>query len=158
MPPDTQPHHRRSIRLKGYDYSQAGAYYVTILTYQRDRFLGEIVNHEMHLNLFGKIVLQTWNNLPRHYPHLKLGAFVIMPDHVHGILILDDNPQCTERHGIPEIVRALKTFSARRINRLCGSEGIPVWQRNYYEHIIRNDKDMERIVRYIETNPLRWDK
>ncbi len=136
----------------------------------------------------GKLPFDAWMDLPNHYHHAELGAFVIMPNHVHGIILLNDDrrggspisggtflpdesragvkplpPSQTRpynpikpRHGLSEIVRAFKSFSARRINYLRKSEGIPVWQRNYYEHIIRNEPEMDRISRYIESNPLRW--
>jgi hypothetical protein len=85
---DPEKHHRRSIRLKGYDYIQAGAYYVTICTWQRELLFGEVVEGRVHLNRMGVIVLRAWRDLPRHYPHLELGEFCVMPDHVHGIMVL----------------------------------------------------------------------
>ena len=185
---DPKIHHRRSIRLQGYDYSQAGAYFVTIVAWQREMLFGEIMDGQMILNRHGQIVLDAWIDLPNHYRHAELGAFVIMPNHVHGIVVLVDegrggssikgrtvlpndsiagtepspnkqtrpyvNPK--PRHGLSEIIRAFKSFSARRINSLRHAEGIPVWQRNYYEHIIRNEPEMDRITRYIESNPLQW--
>lgn len=186
---DPQKHHRRSIRLKGYDYSSAGAYFVTIVTWQRECLLGDVVNGTMNLNRQGHIVHDAWFDLKNHYRHVELGEFVIMPNHVHGIIILVDDsrggssvsgetnlPDITPagmdnllinqtrpyvkpkpRHGLPEIIRAFKSFSAKRINRLRRMDGIPVWQRNYYEHIIRNEREMDNITRYIETNPLRWN-
>jgi len=184
---DPKIHHRHSIRLQGYDYSQASAYFVTIVTWQRESLFGEIVDGEMVLNRYGQIVRDAWFDLRNHYRRVDLGAFVVMPNHAHGIIVLTDDrkggslilggtilpdesragiePAPTEqtrpyvtvrRHSLPEIVRAFKSFSARRINRLRRTEGIPVWQRNYYEHIIRNEQEMDRITRYIESNPLRW--
>ncbi len=191
---DPQKHHRRSIRLRGYDYSQAGAYFVTIVAWQREMLFGEIVDGEMVLNRYGQIVLNAWMDLPNHYHHAELGAFVIMPNHVHGIVVLNDDGVVSDdgrggssitggtispdetnagrttpltekirpyepikpRHGLSEIVRAFKSFSARRINVLRHTEGIPVWQRNYYEHIIRNETEMDRITRYIEFNSSAW--
>lgn len=197
-------HHRRSIRLKGYDYSQAGAYFVTIVAWQRECLFGDVVDGEMQLNRNGHIVCDAWFDLKNHYRHVELGAFVIMPNHAHGIIILIDDRRggssmpggvvlpdgrggssisgttilpdeehmgrmplpkgethpynkSKPRHGLPEIVRAFKSFSARRINRLRRTDGIPVWQRNYYEHIIRNEREMDRISRYIESNPSRWN-
>jgi len=186
---DPQKHHRRSIRLKGYDYSQAGAYFVTMVTWQREMLFGEIVDGVMTLNRYSVIVRDAWFDLKNHYRHVELGEFVIMPNHVHGIIVLTDDgrggsstsggmnlPDITSagmdnlpihqtrpyvkpkpRHGLPEIIRAFKSFSAKRINRLRRTDGIPVWQRNYYEHIIRNEREMDNITKYIETNPLRWD-
>ncbi len=183
---DPKIHHRRSIRLKGYDYTQAGAYFVTIVTQGREALFGEVVNGEMRLNRYGEIVQAAWFDLPRHYRHVELGAFVVMPNHVHGIIILNGTgrggsvpgqpsvaagmksgtasvPEKTKtrpyskQHGLPEIVRAFKSFSARRVNVLRRMEGTPVWQRNYYEHIIRNQQDLELTWLYIESNPAQWD-
>jgi putative transposase len=192
---DPKIHHRRSIRLQGYDYSQAGAYFVTIIAWQREMLFGEVVDGTMNLNRHGLIVRDAWFDLPNHYPHAELGVFVIMPNHVHGIVVfVDDGAEPLHngrggsfisggtnlsdeshagiesvpnnqtrpyvkhkpRHGLSEIVRAFKSFSARRINRLRKTDGIPVWQRNYYERIIRNEPEMDRISRYIESNPTRW--
>lgn len=188
---------RRSIRLKGYDYSSAGAYFVTIVAWRREMLFGDVVDGEMRLNRNGHIVRDAWFDLRNHYRHVELGAFVIMPNHVHGIIVLvgdggeilpngrggsfisggtnlpdkshagfDSVPnnqtrpyvKPKPRHGLPEIVRAFKSFSARRINRLRRTDGIPVWQRNYYEHIIRNEREWENIHRYIESNPSMWEE
>ncbi len=178
-------HHRHSIRLRGYDYSQCGVYFVTIVAFQRECLFGDIVDGEMVLNPCGQTVTHAWFDLPRHYRHVELGAFVVMPNHVHGMIILngrggspsgDDTlhgvattdqaafsgnsktrPYKTvQRHALPEIIRAFKSFSARRINLFRHTTGIPVWQRNYYEHIIRNEREMDHIRRYLESNPIRW--
>ena len=167
---DPKIHHRHSIRLPGYDYSRAGAYYVTIVTQGRESLFGEVVNGAIALNRFGQIVEHAWYDLPNHYPHVELDAFCIMPNHVHGIIVLNDDyvgaglrpapTGCTstKRHPLSEIVRAFKSFSARRINSLRNTQGIPVWQRNYYEHIIRNNDDYLSKSNYILTNPLNWEK
>jgi putative transposase len=185
---------RKSIRLKHYDYSQAGAYFVTVCTHERQCLFGEIQNGNMRLNQFGQIVADCWLNLPHHYSHIELHDYVVMPNHFHGIVVIVDtvgagfvragfkparteslefarkepamvgvglkpaptNPTPTGRHGLPEIVRALKTFSARRINEYRNTPGISVWQRNYYEHIIRNEAAYLKIANYIQTNPQRW--
>jgi putative transposase len=146
-------HHRRSIRLKGYDYTLPGAYFVTIDAWQDEHLFGEVVDGDMQLNQFGRVVLHAWNDLPNHYPNVTLDAFCIMPNHIHGIIVLVD---ARTRHGLPEIVRALKSFSARRINHLRGTPGIPVWQRNFYEHILRNDDELAKARSYIINNPLKW--
>lgn len=194
---DPKKHHRRSIRLKGYDYSQAGAYFVTICAKDRQCLFGEIQQGEMYLNDLGKIVYDAWHDLPNHYLHMELDAFVIMPNHIHGIIALSDMPMVAgntgdvmgdvgaglkpaptaptaptatttiKRQPLSEIVRALKTFSSRRINeyrnKMIGDEtqpyrGVPVWQRNYYEHIIREDDSLNRIRQYIVDNPKNWNK
>ncbi|WP_103669502.1 transposase [Pseudanabaena sp. BC1403] len=238
---DREKHHRRSIRLKGYDYSSVGSYFITICTFQRECLFGTISDGEMQLNQYGKIVYTHWQNLPKYHPRLELDEFVIMPNHVHGILFLIDNNDisldhdnsvgagladnfilenqnpfpkpaptngltdnsalnnkdlydtvgagladnfvlnagsiCKTRpytisipaktaptknfatennHGIPEIIRGFKTFSARHINQIRHTSGIPVWQRNYHEHIIRDETSLQKIRQYIQTNPNLW--
>ena len=165
---DPTKHHRRSIRLKGYDYTSPGGYFITVVTYQRECLFGEIVNGEMRLNEIGKFVEYAWNDLPNHYPNIELGTFCIMPNHVHGIIVIKENnvyivgaglrPAPTthpiKQRGLPEIVRAFKSFSSRHVNEYLKSPGVPLWQRNYYEHIIRNDDEWNNIHLYIETTPL----
>jgi putative transposase len=167
---DPKIHHRRSIRLRGYDYSQAGAYFVTIVAWQREMLFGEIVNREppnggdVILNDFGKIVSEKWIWLETQYEYVELGAWVVMPNHFHGILIIHDNdrggsrpaPTPTKRKPLGELIGAFKTISTKHINLLRDTEGQIVWQRNYYERIIRNESEMDRIARYIESNPTRW--
>jgi putative transposase len=165
---------RKNIRLKEYDYSQPGAYFVTIVTHGRECLFGAIHDNEMILNQFGQTVRHAWMDLPKHYKQLELGAFCIMPNHVHGIINLNDNIVVNGQHGwqknlayplrpIPtrvplfEVMRALKSFSAKHINTKRNMVGKPVWQRNYYEHIIRNEDDYKRIQNYIETNPANWN-
>ena len=161
-------HHRHSIRLPGYDYSQAGAYFVTICTAGREYMFGEIIDGKVVPNDAGEIVKSVWNELPNHYPHVELDQFVIMPNHFHGIIVLLNTtinvvgaglkpaPTVIKRHGLPEIIRGFKTFSARRINEINKSSGSKLWQRNYYEHIIRNGYELDRIRHYIFNNPQRW--
>jgi putative transposase len=257
-------HHRRSIRLPNYDYSREGAYFITICTHHRDPLFGEIVHGEMQLSNLGKIARWHWQNLIKHYSYLQLDEFIIMPDHLHGILILDGtgcgaidgrsspvvgaglcdmsrgidrlsskpaptggyvgnpessddaifdkpaptggcvgnpessddaifdkpvptggyvgnpessddaifdkpaptggyvgNPESSDvgtlfagqRKGIPEIIRGYKTFSARQINRARRGAKIPVWQRNYYERIIRDERELHNVRQYIINNP-----
>jgi putative transposase len=184
---DPQIHHRRSIRLKGYDYSQPGGYFVTIVTQNRECLFGDVVDGEMVSNELGKMVLFTWNDLPNHNQHIILDEFVIMPNHFHGIIFINagagsniagagldivgvdlnvdvgagSEPAPTmnkmkKRHGLPEIVRQFKTFSARRINKNRGTSGAPVWQRNYWEQIIRNEKSLNNFRQYIIQNPSNW--
>lgn len=145
---DSQKYHRRSIRLKEYDYSQPGGYFVTIVTYQRDCLFGEIIGSEMQLNDFGCIVDECWRAIPDHFPNVELGAYVVMPNHVHGIIVIHDRADAdasarrgtiyrapTEEFGkpvvgsIPTIIRTYKAAVTRRIGRECNATGI--WQRNY---------------------------
>ena len=175
-------HHRRSIRVKGYDYSQAGAYFITICTKNRESLLGEIIDNEIVLNDIGRLIQLSWLDLPNHYPHIELDEFVAMPNHIHGIIffshpptiesdivgaglkpdltrVVDSKPiSDTKRQPLSEIVRAFKTFSARRINAYRNTAGSAVWQRNYYEHIIRNEDNLNRIRQYIIDNPRNWDR
>ena len=155
---DPKKHHRRSIRLKGYDYSQSGAYFLTICTHNREPVFGKIANAKMELNIYGRIVSARWHNLPRYHVYIELDAFVVMPNHVHGIVVIrSDSTELAKRRPISEIVSGFKTFSSRRINEVRGTSGIPVWQRNYWEHVIRDEDSFSRIHDYILTNPLRWD-
>ena len=167
---------RRSIRLRGYDYAHPGAYFVTIRTVRHGILLGWNSDGIVVENGHGSIVRDCWLDLPNHYPHVSLDTFVVMPDHIHGIIVLLDadraggaragfKPAPTDggasadagvRHGLPEIVRALKTYSARRINVRCGTPGSPVWQRGYYERIIRNERELDRTRKYIASNPRNW--
>ena len=161
---DSERHYRRSLRLKGYDYSRDGAYFVTICTKNRECLFGEIVNGSMLLTPFGEIVGACWDDLPCHYQHMELDAFVVMPNHIHGVIVLADTvvgagfkPAPTrKRHGLPEIIRAFKTFSSRRINGLRNAPGTSLWQRGYYEHIIRNENSLNDIRNYIQFNPAMW--
>lgn len=155
---------RKAIRLRGYDYSQAGEYFVTICTKDREHIFGKIEGGRMLLNGFGEIVALCWNDLPNHYPCIQTDEFIVMPNHVHGIIVITESdpvgegsePSPTRRHPLSEIVRSFKTFSARRINECRGTPGVSVWQRNYFEHIIRNERSLERIREYIVSNPERW--
>lgn len=188
---DPSIHHRKSIRLPGYDYSQVGAYFVTIDTFQQEYLFGEIVIDEMVLNAWGKIVQKWWDDIPNHFPNVETGAFVIMPNHVHGIIVitagrgavpapfvsdgenrggdvLNDGIQGGETPGrgtlplqkkptLGQIVAYFKYKSTKEINAL-DSAGVvtKLWQRNYYERIIRNDREMDAVWRYIEANPENW--
>lgn len=192
---DPQKHHRRSIRLKGYDYSQEGAYYVTIVTWQREFLFGEIVNQEMMLSLYGEIVQKWWEEIPVHFANVETGAFVIMPNHVHGIIYIfeerrgtasypkgvsvpkDDGEnsisQNNEGSGVilggetpplrmptlGQIVAYFKYQSTKEMNTVDNTGTVTkFWQRNYYEHIIRDEKDLQNKTDYIEANPLLWDE
>jgi len=175
---DPNKRHRKSIRLQGYDYSFAGAYFVTIVTYQRDCLFGKIENGEMLLNDFGIIADECWRAIPEHFPFVELGAHIIMPNHAHGIIViradesptingmtqyvgarhaspLQTPPRGTPPHSLGAIVGSFKSAVTKRIGREHNATGI--WQRNYYEHIIRNDREMDNIWRYIEANPAQWD-
>jgi putative transposase len=191
---DPNKHHRRSIRLKGHDYSLTGTYFITICTHQREQIFGVIENGVMQLNEFGHIVAKHWQWLSIQYPYVTLGEWVVMPNHMHGILVVTDtgrggsrtaptiNPNTprasidpgTPRsidHATPSIplgdepkrkplgrlIGAFKTVSTKEINQIRNTPAVPIWQRNYYEHIIRDKKPLDNIRRYIQTNPQSWD-
>jgi len=163
-----------TTRLKGWNYSSDGNYFVTICVKNREHLFGHISNGKMILNEYGNIVEQCWFDLPNHYPNIKLDAFCIMPNHIHGIVVIDNgtvggtvvetglkpvstNPPSQKRHGLFEFIRALKTFSARRINEIRQSVGKTVWQQRFHDHIIRDNTSLERIRAYITNNPKKWD-
>jgi putative transposase len=162
---------RRSIRLKGYDYSAAGGYYVTIVARGRECLFGEITGREMRANTLGQIAEECWQAIPEHFSNSDVDVFVVMPNHVHGIIMIHDAVRGTiyrapnptiEQFGkptagsLPTIVRTYKAAVARRARRELGSANI--WQRNYYEHIIRNLQDYGRIAGYIADNPANWEE
>ena len=155
---DPKIHHRRSIRLQGYDYSQPGAYFITSVTHNNEYLFGEVHDGKMHLSAAGKIVQRVWLDLPQHYPNVCPDSFCIMPDHIHAIIQIQPVEGGGKAPPLYEIVRALKTFSAKRVNVLRKMTGQPVWQRNYYEHIIRDACEWENIQAYITENPLRWEE
>ena len=153
-------HHRRSIRLREFDYASEGAYFITLCTWHQECTFGTIVDDQMQLNEYGKIAMKCWHDLPAHYECIKLDEMVIMPNHMHGIIIdvgAGFKPAPTKRHGLSEYVRALKTFSARKINNCRNHPGCPVWQRNYYERVVRNENELHEIREYIINNPLKWE-
>ena len=177
MPYDPDRHARRSIRLRNYDYAQPGAYFVTVCTYQRECLLGDVVNGEMVLNEDGEIVRHTLEELPRKFPGIEVDMHVIMPNHLHGIILVGAQfiapiprpapiPQ-TDMVGISGksgvmnhaptlgiVVRAFKAISTHMIRT--GSNGTFAWQRNYYEHVLRGEGALARAREYIVLNPLRW--
>ena len=161
---------RRSIRLPDYDYSQPGAYFITIVTRGRECLFGDIEHCEMKLNDAGQIVWDVWKSLPSRYPQIGLGTAQVMPNHFHGIVNIHQSaipvgaihesplPEWHDRRRmtLPLVVGYFKMNTAKRINQIHGSEGLPVWQRNYYEYIIRNETDYNRIHTYIATNATNW--
>lgn len=164
-------HHRRSIRLKGYDYSQPGLYFITICTKNREHLFGRIENGIMLLNEFGEIANNEWLKTADIRDNVELLEYIIMPNHMHGIILLNDVDDCrgtarrdptTMQFGkpiprsLPTIIRSYKSAVTKQINILRDAPGAPVWQRNYYEHIIRNEKSFYQISEYIRNNPLKW--
>lgn len=147
---------RRRLQLPHYDYASPRTYFLTICTYGRACLFGHIANGTMCLSAFGRIVEACWGERPAHYANAAFDSFVVMPNHLHGVLVLEET-SCPA-HDFTEIVRGLKTFSARRVNEMRASPGKPLWQREYYEHVIRNETALRKIRRYIEANPAGWDR
>ena len=193
--PDRQRHHRRSIRLQGYDYSRSGAYYVTLCTQDRACLFGEIVNGDMQVNDAGCMVTDAWYSLPDRFPTIDLDAFVVMPNHVHGIIVITDdvvpsnnrdvvgaglvpardiaparnvvpaNNRATTRVAptLGDVIGAYKSIVTVQYARAVKRRGWTpfrkrLWQRNYYEHVIRNADSLNRIRQYILDNPRRWNE
>jgi REP element-mobilizing transposase RayT len=155
---DPNIHHRRSIRLRGYDYSQAGAYFVTICTRDRERLFGYIVNGALQPNSYAGIVVEWWNSIPEHFPSVELDASVVMPNHMHGIVVLA-TPTSTSAQPptLGRVIAYFKYQSTKDVNQRRPPLGNAVWQRNYYEHIIRDQESLRRIREYIVNNPQQWE-
>ncbi len=186
-------HHRRSIRLRGYDYTQSGAYFVTIVTQDRELLFGDVVDGEMVLSAYGRVAVTMWQCIPRHFSQVELDEWVVMPNHIHGIIVIVDVTRATgdafpakrsgelgAAHGeiaiaslVPDgeciaptggppsgslgaVVGNFKSVVTRRVNRMRKTSGVRVWQRNYYERIIRNERELNTIRRYIHDNPAHW--
>jgi REP element-mobilizing transposase RayT len=191
-----QDRHRRSIRLKGYNYSEAGAYFVTIVTQGRVSLFGEIIDGEMQLNNAGKIVQDEWERLAQRFKFVVLGTYTIMPNHFHAIIMFvkvgatrqnitdklsgdivghNNAPSDLDGSSLPRVdeksprpngppsaslgamIGQFKSRVTKRLWKIPAWSRVPIWQRNYYEHIIRNEEDANRIHLYIESNPARWD-
>lgn len=181
---DPQKHHRQSVRLKSYDYTQPGAYFVTLVAWRRQPLFGQIQAGEIRLTPAGEIVQQIWANLPRHFKNLTLGAAVVMPNHFHGILFINPinrrgeasacitltspstsaadaspshNPKGTTAGSLGAIIQNFKSITSRKIVRDLDSPGHPIWQRNYYERVVRNEHELRHLSAYILNNPINWD-
>lgn len=161
-------HRRHSIRLRDYDYSSGGYYFVTICTYGRICYFGDIRDCVVSLSPVGETAHQYWDDIPNHFDNVDIDEFVIMPNHVHGIIIINDD-SVGARHGmplhqtnkfgvsIPNSLSVIVNQYKSSVTRWCNQNTHPfVWQRNYHEHIIRNDADLDRIRGYIINNPINW--
>jgi putative transposase len=169
-------YHRQSIRLKNFDYADFGYYFVTICAEDKKLLFGEIINGEMKLNKLGEIIKQCWNEIPLHYPNVKLDEFVIMPNHIHGILIINTvgaqylEPRQRAQNVVPlqnqyqnlvsgslgAIIRGFKIGVTKLAKG--NKYALPVWQRNYYEHVIRDENDLYNTRVYINENPRTWER
>lgn len=178
-------HHRRSIRLPGYDYAAAGAYFITICTQGRECLFGQVADGEMRLNDLGEIVREEWEKSARMRVEIELGEFVVMPNHFHAIVVIrwgdgrgdrpvarteekpvartknrpdgQKRPNGPDSRSIGALMAGFKSAVTGRINQIRKTPGTPVWQRNYYEHIIRDEQSCENIAAYILNNPRQWE-
>ncbi len=202
---DPKKHHRRSIRLKGYDYASPGAYFVTICVQGGECLLGQVVNGAVRLNRFGRVADGFWNAVPPHFARgdaqtIAVDAHVTMPNHVHAIIVIHDQPELVpmaspvpnsppgdegsdpdsgetgrdtqggetqggetpplrstvERPALGQIVAYYKYQTTKLANEMRAMPGVRFWQRNYWEHVIRDERSYQRIVRYVAENPARW--
>jgi putative transposase len=161
-------HHRRSIRLQNHDYASPGGYFITICTHDRAHIFGQVRNGEMVLNEFGTIATNCWNALPEHFSHIRLDESIVMPNHFHGILWINEYPEGHDKFdrkfsdaiagSIPTIIGGFKSATTRNINTSRETIGSTIWQRNYYEHIIRDEKALINIQQYIRNNPKKWNE
>jgi putative transposase len=139
--------HRRRLRLRYYDYASSGAYFVTVCTRDRRCTLGEAVQHRVLLSSVGEAVAACWIEIPIHHPSVQLDAFQVMPNHLHGILMLGVGAGYIR--PLQTVVGTFKAAVTRRVGR-------PIWQRSYYERVIRGEDELDALREYIEQNPLRW--
>ncbi|HMB15480.1 MAG TPA: transposase [Pelovirga sp.] len=184
---NAEVHRRRSIRLRDFDYTHVGAYFMTICAWQRECLFGEMVDGVLRLNVFGEIVQKCWVDMPNHFPNVELDVFTVMPNHVHGIIMIND--PVGERHASPDfpirimtqagangrathasplrgagpiprsigaMVGAFKSAVTKHINHQRNNPGAPVWQRNYYERVIRDEAELHAVRQYINDNPIKW--
>ena len=194
---DPDKHHRRSIRIPGYDYAQPGAFFVTVCTQERECLFGDVIDGRTQLSDAGHMIQSVWDALPQRYPGVDIDAFVVMPNHVHGLIVLtgpipaapvaagpracpdptqphdfDGQPRSTDRQppgvaptkrmSLPDVVHRFKSLTTARYRHAVYERGwqpFPrrLWQRNYYEHVVRDDRSLQRIREYILNNPARWD-
>jgi putative transposase len=170
-------HHRKSIRLKHYNYSSPGEYFVTICTHKKVCVFGEVVEDEVRITPIGEIAERCWEEIPKHFPNVELDEHIVMPNHIHGIILLNETnkvgaeyiqplPKVNHIQPLPKtfqhviskslgsIIRSYKAAVSRECRKRKNYDFS--WQRNYYEHIIRDDKDLNNIREYILNNPIKW--
>jgi REP element-mobilizing transposase RayT len=176
---------RKSIRLPEYDYSRLGAYFVTVSTQNKQPIFGRINGYEVELSRFGKIATTYWQEIPSHFPSVELDAFIVMPNHIHGILWIIDSksrpftvgarhasppdiratqasplqiskrPRGPHRSSLGAIIGSYKSAVSRTI-RILNNKPIKVWQRNYYEHVVREDRELDAIRNYVINNAIKY--
>lgn len=145
MRPDPEKHCRRSIRLAGCDYTQTGAYFVTLVTSAREPYFNALA--------LRRVAETFWRQLPERFPGLELDEWVLMPNHLHGVLVFTS----TSAHPLGTVIGQYKSRTTKQINRMLHTEGSDVWQRNYYERIVRSDVELDAIRQYIRDNPAQWE-
>lgn len=149
---------RKPLRLRGYDYASDGVYFVTICTAQGAPPLSTITDGGVQYSVVGAIVAGSWQDLPSRFAAAELDAYVIMPDHVHGVIALRHRAGSQDRPSLSSVMRAFKSLSAVSANRVCQTPGRRFWQPKFYDHIVSDETDLERIREYIEANPARWEE
>jgi REP element-mobilizing transposase RayT len=159
--------YRQSLRMPGFDYRQPGAYFITVCTHRREPVFGHLSQGIMHLNAAGRMAQSVWEDLPAFYPHIEIDEFIVMPDHFHGIVVIHpvvgaihESPlpiTVAERRGmtIPKLVGRFKMQTAKQINVSRNMSGVPLWQRNYWERILRDAREWAAVRAYIRDNPRR---
>jgi putative transposase len=163
--------YRQSIRLSGYNYTQPGAYFITICTHEHHLIFGRIANDSVLLNPLGKIAQACWLEITQHFAFTEISTYVIMPNHIHGIIVINNSdgeqelaPQDVgnESFGkpvsrsLPTIIRSFKSAVTKRVNTIPGERASDLWQKGYYEHVIRGEKEWVCIGEYILSNPMKW--
>ena len=151
---------RNSLRLQSYDYSWPGAYFVTICVADRIPRFGEVIGHFVELNAAGRMIDDHWDALPERFAHLDLDAHVVMPNHLHAILLINTSAPAG-RESLSDIIGAFKSLTSRAYTAGVRDDGWPsferrLWQQSFYDHVVRDEHDHERIREYIENNPVRW--
>jgi REP element-mobilizing transposase RayT len=144
---------RKGQRLREFDYTRAGHYFITVCTLDRRCLFGEIRDGGLAPSAIGRVVEQCWRDLPTRFDVVELDAFVLMPNHVHGLLRIGESA----RTSLPDLLRVFKSQSAHLSRALRSAVQAPMWQRGYYERIVRDEADLDRIRDYIVDNPYKWD-
>ncbi len=157
---------RRSMRLSNYDYTQSGVNFVTICTYRFASLFGRIVDGNVQLNWLGRLVEEEWQRTAIVRPAMDLDQFVVMPNHLHGLLCISDSqveriPKSStsmRANSLGSIIAQYKSIVTKRSRSLASPRNCPIWKRNYYDHIVRDERSLERIRTYILENPSRWSE
>ena len=146
-------YHRKTVRLKEYDYTKEGMYFVTICIKNREYLLGEIIDADIILSEYGEIIKEELLKLSERFKDIEIYSYVIMPNHIHSIIENLGN----NKNRLGNVLKTFKSVTSIRCNNINKTRGISIWQRNYYEHIVRNEKELYKILEYIKYNPLNWN-